>query len=750
MEEVLPLGDPVNTQYNDDHPILSLDGKTMLFCRSGHPQNFGPDDADDIWISYRLPGGAWSRAINIGPPVNDRFLNHPVALCASGTRLYLTTTDPEQADPRATGLFVSSQQGRSWLTPVPVDIPNYYNSSPDRYFFVSSDERFLLFSADSKTDSTQLDLYISCRQDDGSWGIPQTLGPTINTGADERAVVLGVDERTLYFSSNGRSRHGDTDIFFSRRLDDSWTNWSAPVNLGAPVNTPADDDDFSLSAAGNVVILIRLRDEQQFDICQVSIPPALRPLPVVMIQGRLAPVSKGTTLHYFPLNPADDQPALSVAYPVVVGKDGAFRFVVPAATIAVSIFARNSQDFIPSQCLTLAGPDPVVPDADASPVIALLQNDAAYQQREKEIQLLLRQLRENIPLLDQLQAQLSAGQRITPQYLTRIDSTWRDLPDVLSIEQRYASFFLPSESLSEDSLPSAQTPADFSRQIWNRVLTECLPAVRREVEMNLIREELTTIAGGERSDASRQVFLEQRLALLEANPASEPSDTLQAGAAGTWQQQMATDLRTALLEPARKMLSTALRNPLKEGLDVRFRYNRRNLHQRNLQDELAGKLRLQMEAERRAGAGPLMTEPATVVPTIPPAVNFRELTLTLNGRPLQPGEPALLASVFFQPNSAALLPVSGIELDRLAETMRHYPNLGLEIVAHTHGQMSHLSAQSLTSERANTIASALADRGIAASRLITRGAGKLETIADSTTEAGRRQNQRIEIRWITL
>ena len=63
------------------------------------------------------------------------------------------------------------------------------------------------------------------------------LGSDINTSFQEKTPFLSADNKTLIFSSNGLQGYGSMDLFMSKRLDDSWKNWSEPVNLGAPVNT---------------------------------------------------------------------------------------------------------------------------------------------------------------------------------------------------------------------------------------------------------------------------------------------------------------------------------------------------------------------------------------------------------------------------------------------------------------------------------------------------------------------------------
>jgi outer membrane protein OmpA-like peptidoglycan-associated protein len=73
------------------------------------------------------------------------------------------------------------------------------------------------------------------------------LGAMINTPYDEEGVFMHPDGKTLYFSSKGHRSMGGYDIFYSVIEDGMW---SAPVNIGYPVNTPDDDVFFSISMDG--------------------------------------------------------------------------------------------------------------------------------------------------------------------------------------------------------------------------------------------------------------------------------------------------------------------------------------------------------------------------------------------------------------------------------------------------------------------------------------------------------------------
>ena len=71
-------------------------------------------------------------------------------------------------------------------------------------------------------------MYVSFRNEDNTWTLPQNMGPSINTPMLEATPFLASDNKTLYFSSAGYSNYGWTDIFVTRRLDSTWCNWSEP------------------------------------------------------------------------------------------------------------------------------------------------------------------------------------------------------------------------------------------------------------------------------------------------------------------------------------------------------------------------------------------------------------------------------------------------------------------------------------------------------------------------------------------
>jgi hypothetical protein len=68
------------------------------------------------------------------------------------------------------------------------------------------------------------------------WSMPVNMGPVINTAANDLAVSLSRDERTLYFTSTRPGGFGGEDIWVSHRRNKN-AEWESPVNLGPTINS---------------------------------------------------------------------------------------------------------------------------------------------------------------------------------------------------------------------------------------------------------------------------------------------------------------------------------------------------------------------------------------------------------------------------------------------------------------------------------------------------------------------------------
>jgi outer membrane protein OmpA-like peptidoglycan-associated protein len=112
--------------------------------------------------------------------------------------------------------------------------------------FLSQDSKTIFFTSDAEGGKGGNDIYFSKQNSLGEWEQPVSIGDSINTLFDEEAPFLSVDEKTLYFSSKGHPGYGNFDMYKSELRNGKW---SAPINLGKPYNSSANDLFFVIDSA---------------------------------------------------------------------------------------------------------------------------------------------------------------------------------------------------------------------------------------------------------------------------------------------------------------------------------------------------------------------------------------------------------------------------------------------------------------------------------------------------------------------
>lgn len=151
----------------------------------------------------------------------------------------------------------------------------------------------MIMSVEREDSQGDRDLYVSFMQDDSVWTEPLNLGNIVNSAAEESAPFLAADDKTLYFSSNGFSGYGGSDIYVSQRLDDTWTSWSEPENLGPEINSPLEDLFFNIPANSDFAYYSKGVSENNTDIFRVQLPIMRSPEVWVTVKGKLVDAKTG-------------------------------------------------------------------------------------------------------------------------------------------------------------------------------------------------------------------------------------------------------------------------------------------------------------------------------------------------------------------------------------------------------------------------------------------------------------------------
>ena len=109
------------------------------------------------------------------------------------------------------------------------------------------------------------------------------------------------------------------------------------------------------------------------------------------------------------------------------------------------------------------------------------------------------------------------------------------------------------------------------------------------------------------------------------------------------------------------------------------------------------------------------------------------------------------ADAYFDFDKATLKPAGRAKLDKLATDLRRVSSVSsILVVGHTDSKGTDAYNQTLSQNRANSVAGYLGSRGVASSRMIVSGAGETRPVASNDTESGRAQNRRVEITLVPI
>ena len=272
-------------EYDQYWPALSVDEQTLVFTglipkNPNNPAVFG-NRQEDFFMSSFIDG-KWTKPKNLGAPLNTPDNEGAQTITADATKMYFTACN--RADGKGgCDIYFSEKRDGLWTRPRNLGEP-INTSAKETQPSISADGRTLYFVSTRSGGKGGQDIWTSTLDNKGNWSKPVNL-EEINTSGDESSPFIHLDGRTMYFASDGFPGMGQYDIFVTRK--DSAGKWSAPQNLGYPINSRYSEEGMIVNARGDRAYYSSDRDGNIRNIFTFELYPAARPNPASYMKGKI-------------------------------------------------------------------------------------------------------------------------------------------------------------------------------------------------------------------------------------------------------------------------------------------------------------------------------------------------------------------------------------------------------------------------------------------------------------------------------
>jgi peptidoglycan-associated lipoprotein len=220
-----------SNDYNTVFFTSSRDGSTGTTQHGATGQNFS-----DIYVTRMDRKGTWSEPIPLGENINTEFEEGTPALSKDFNTMYFTRCKKAKNQSFGCQLYYVEREGDTWGKDKIIEISG--DTIVIAHPAITADEQTLYFVSDLQGGFGGKDIWKVTRANKGDdWSKPENLGADINTLGDEVFPFIHSDG-TLYFSSNGHAGIGGLDIYKAKQN----TNGSWKIeNMETPINSNSDD-----------------------------------------------------------------------------------------------------------------------------------------------------------------------------------------------------------------------------------------------------------------------------------------------------------------------------------------------------------------------------------------------------------------------------------------------------------------------------------------------------------------------------
>ena len=403
--DVYNLGNAINSKYSEHSAVVTNDNKTILFTSRKSPANGGKITSngeywEDIYTSTNTDN-TWSASapVDLLNTSGHDAVTHIFGKNNDQALLYRSTNNGD--------IYYSRKVNDSWTKPTIVKGVN--TSMFESSAYMSKDGKKIYFASNYYTKAGDLDLYYSELQSDSTWSKGKPLSIVLNTPYDEDAIVMANNEKTIFFSSRGHNTMGGFDIFRSD-YDETTKEWSIPVNLGYPINTPDEDAYYYTVTNGKKGFLTSHRDGGlgEKDIYGVTtIPQVIASGRVFDEKSKLPVTDKGLSLVFKPTDVRNNDKNKAS------GLDSNQYQTKLRAKRTYDVFFVKANDTIDKKILSIAMTDIENSSVKKNYTIQYYKTDSAAQNAIAENN---RRLADTLTLEDTVRIEVAKADSILTQY----------------------------------------------------------------------------------------------------------------------------------------------------------------------------------------------------------------------------------------------------------------------------------------------------------------------------------------------
>jgi outer membrane protein OmpA-like peptidoglycan-associated protein len=350
------LGDEVNSANDEYWPILSLDGKHLIFTRLMKDSNLPQED----FFMAELDSVNWDRVIPLSD-VNTSDNEGAQTLSADSKILFFTACNREDGLGSCDIYFSRFVNGK-WTEPKNAGRglnTKYWEGQPS----FSSDNRFLYFSSNRNGGAGQKDIWRIeflgfSESGDPKWNKPINL-TDLNTKGNEISPFIHANNKNFYFASDTHLGMGGFDLFSA--FIDELGGIHELKNMGYPINTHKDDMGLTISSIGDIAFFSSAREaDKGLDIFSFNLTTGLRPQPVSYVKARVTNkatqqpvlanielVNLNSSVRHPRMEKADEKGEIMMALPL--GRNYAFNVSEPG-------FLFFSESFLLADTNSVADP----------------------------------------------------------------------------------------------------------------------------------------------------------------------------------------------------------------------------------------------------------------------------------------------------------------------------------------------------------------------------------------------------------